>query len=1059
MVNFKDITAIEVKKVFGQKTTRISLENDYKELKKHRKEIFRKAKVSDVLNEIKKYRENKAIVEKALENHTKDVMKITTKEGNTLYYTINDKLKTDISDVLKKGFIRNSTKQSTYGSDAQILSLISHDNINDIEIIEEMPDDYNEKRSGGFFKYYHVLDFDFSRYGIYKDFDEDNYQENCLVYSLRTLGMDKTKIDKLKFEIRNSTISMCNLKNVCEMLDIKIIIRYIREDENRLRIIKYGSNDNEVYELCLIDDHYFIYDTTNITSYAINNYFDICDEERFNEIWIRKGKYYERTKKRFIKSSDAVKLLLENKDKLLTKIKLNDDIMNTPYYHHVEQKIDSLMYMPNDCHEYIKKNNKFKDEKETFIVFFDFETSTVGDVHIPYMVHFCSQNENETHELIGYDQNLGAKFLQKVIDYYHDEDEKIVLIAHNMRYDLSFISSHLMNFTTVEAGNKIIQAKGRFNSVDFTIKDSYAIISTKLSQFNKMFELGDIKKEIINYDLYNDYVGKINFDNDDDHLLNIDETVEKYYTKNADEFINNINEWNIVYGDKFDFIKYASYYCSKDVLTLKAGYFTFRKWIKKLYKIDIVNKCSISGIADEVLKNAGCYEGCYSFSGVIRKFISSAVVGGRTMSANNEKNIIGNRKLNFNTSTAQEEINEMKKLNQNISDFDGVSLYPSSMSMIKGFIKGMPKVFDNNMTYQQLQTYDYYYVEILIKSVGKFRNFPLMSMMDDEGVRNFTNGMIGETIIIDKIGLEDAIEFQNIEFDIVRGYYFNDGFNDRINRLINTMFNERKKNKKNPIEVVYKLLMNAAYGKTILKESECSKKYFNTQEEAFKFMIRNYNTIIETRQLYNDNKYIVKYRDEICTHSNYCHIGAMILSMSKRIMNQVICTAEDNNIQIFYQDTDSMHLFDNDIQKLTEKYEEKYGKTLIGENLGQFHTDFKMKHEEKDDDGNKIDLHTRSKLCIILGKKCYLDVLGCDNKNVYECHARLKGIPENTMLYTAKKLYNHNLDAFNIIHLYCDLYDGKEIEFDLTNEGNSIKMEMFDLTVRTNIDFKRSLKF
>ena len=39
-------------------------------------------------------------------------------------------------------------------------------------------------------------------------------------------------------------------------------------------------------------------------------------------------------------------------------------------------------------------------------------------------------------------------------------------------------------------------------------------------------------------------------------------------------------------------------------------------------------------------------------------------------------------------------------------------------------------------------------------------------------------------------------------------------------------------------------------------------------------------------------------------------LGIGILSMSKRIMNEVICLVEDLNIKIFYQDTDSMHLFE-----------------------------------------------------------------------------------------------------------------------------------------------------
>ena len=43
-------------------------------------------------------------------------------------------------------------------------------------------------------------------------------------------------------------------------------------------------------------------------------------------------------------------------------------------------------------------------------------------------------------------------------------------------------------------------------------------------------------------------------------------------------------------------------------------------------------------------------------------------------------------------------------------------------------------------------------------------------------------------------------------------------------------------------------------------------------------------------------------------HYNYCHCGVEILSMSKRIMNEVMSLTEDLDLKIFYKDTDSMHI-------------------------------------------------------------------------------------------------------------------------------------------------------
>ena len=51
------------------------------------------------------------------------------------------------------------------------------------------------------------------------------------------------------------------------------------------------------------------------------------------------------------------------------------------------------------------------------------------------------------------------------------------------------------------------------------------------------------------------------------------------------------------------------------------------------------------------------------------------------------------------------------------------------------------------------------------------------------------------------------------------------------------------------------------------------------------------------------------------SHFNYVHCGVEILSMSKRIMNKVFSCAYDINIKIYYQDTDSIHINYDDVDK------------------------------------------------------------------------------------------------------------------------------------------------
>ena len=96
------------------------------------------------------------------------------------------------------------------------------------------------------------------------------------------------------------------------------------------------------------------------------------------------------------------------------------------------------------------------------------------------------------------------------------------------------------------------------------------------------------------------------------------------------------------------------------------------------------------------------------------------------------------------------------------------------------------------------------------------------------------------------------------------------------------------------------------------------------------------------------------------------YLGTMILAMSKRIMNEVFYAARTADVPIYYQDTDSIHLAKKDLEKLEIKFEELYGRKIKGNDMGNFHVDFDPINGDND---------VCSKRCIILGKKCYLDVL------------------------------------------------------------------------------------
>ena len=176
---------------------------------------------------------------------------------------------------------------------------------------------------------------------------------------------------------------------------------------------------------------------------------------------------------------------------------------------------------------------------------------------------------------------------------------------------------------------------------------------------------------------------------------------------------------------------------------------------------------------------------------------------------------------------------------------------------------------------------------------------------------------------------------------------------------------------------------------------------------------------------------------------NLPQFDASVLSWNKHLMNRVICLAEQNDIRIFYQDTDSIHLFESDVKLIAKLYKDKYGKGLIGESLTQFHNDFDGFN------GSVGMIHSRK--LIALGKKCYLDIL-VDEQGNEGYHIRLKGIPKQVILNKCRSL------NISVEELYMKLLNGEEIEFNLLDGSNCFrKNKMYE---QTNMEsFKRKVKF
>lgn len=925
--------------------------------------------------------------------------------GPDQYYTLNDATRTRLLELLTKNLI---TVEESTESDGRLVQIVRE--FATLEIAPVEVKHKNKKAAGAFFKYNHLTKFDLDRYGIFKTNDPINYKETCLIRAFIAFGVPEAEVEAVKRMVKNRIIPLCDLPKIADAIKMTIRVKTLDTNNNGRRV--FGNYD-KVITIGLVDDHYFLVEPTNITSFAIKNYDEVCELKDFNLIAKKQDDRFKRDPSRCIDSFDVVKLLLANKEKLLKEITMEDELIaSTQFYDKVSTEITNLNY-EGGCFPVEKPESHLANPIVYKNVFFDFETDPNG-THKPYL---CRTFDGLTHrEFVG--DKCGLYMLNSLTTHTR-------LIAHNATYDFRFLIEYLRQIKELSRGTRLISATGVFKDLKIMIKDSYHLISMPLRNFPKVFGLSKTVKEVMPYSLYTQ-------DNILKRFVPIAEALELLYADDHEQFLNNVKRWNLADGSNYDIIKYSSEYCKIDCEILQRGYVIFQGWIKEKFDMDIDEILTCASLAHKFFIKDGCYADVFQIGGTPQYFIQQCVVGGRVMCSENKKNYMESYVGN---------------------DFDATSLYPSAMARMDGFLKGIPKVIEN-LSYDWLKTQDGYFVEIEITKVGIPRKFPLMSYKNIEGIRTFTNDMVGRVMHVDKTTLEDLIAFQAVEFIVKRGYYFNEGFNTKIKESIKYIFNKRleEKAKKNPVELVYKLIMNSGYGKSIMKPVESTSIFFDREEEFNVFLSRNYNWV--TSYVKFGNKIKVNLVKRLIDHTNIAHVGVAILSMSKRIMNEVMCLAENQGLPIYYQDTDSMHLNDCDIAKLSNAYRMKFGRELIGKNLGQFHSDFAL-------DGCNNITCSRS---IFLGKKCYIDELvGVNSKGEKEIgyHIRMKGIPEKVIEYAVEKtLKNGERKYKNPFDLYLSLYNGESISFDLTNDGTKANFKMNkNYTIDTLSLFTRTVRF
>lgn len=907
--------------------------------------------------------------------------------------------------------IRNTYKRDELGIADSVGDLDSYFILENNPTLVKIMNNRGRNKAGLYFPYYNKTDIDLSKYQIYKEEDELVNSEHCLIYTLRQAGIENNILSRIATTfIKSNHYLKKELYKVSNIINKKICLNEY-DPGGTLRKYYYGDFE-ECINIALYKNHYMNFENTIYTNFVTRNYERCKEYKRFHNITSlekRNNKIYAIRDRKFntVSSLTLVKRLLDNGH--MKKIEYKK--------HEILENVIDLSNIETEQREYI-----FKEKKKNRNRIFYADTETVlndDSKHILYMGAIIDDDDENVY--------LSKSYLahRDIFNYMIDKtnkDDFIICYFHNLKYDSAILSPLFKYLSSTEKSGNIYGIDILYRGRIIHLRDSYKLIPCALKEFKKTFQLEIGKAEAIAYTFYKTYTSP---------KANINEYMSHLHEHETEIFLQALRDDPVLFdydekNNTFDCIKYYKFYLSLDVLVLRAGLKSFVRDIATLTdnKINAYDFLTCSSIAHYYASMHGAYTGVFEVTGNMRAYLSKAVCGGRVYSNENAT------KVEIEDQTAY---------------LDIVSLYPSAMERLSreyGFITGPGVYFEGH----QMPACTYAIMTVEIIKINKIQQMPFVSISGGDNIV-YTNTASNQIVYIDTITLEDYIKFHHIEYKILHGIYWTGEFNKNIGNIINTLTAERNKYKalkNDSMSTIIKLIMNSIYGKTITKMSNTNIRYI----DDFNYIVQNFDNITSWYDK-GFNQMRVKMNKSDVSY-NLCHIGTAILSMSKRIMNEIMDVCNEQKINCYYQDTDSIHIEHNKINLLNEEFNRIYNYYILGTTLGKLQHDFKLE--------NCTDVIATK--CIFLGRKSYIDVIQGNDINTGEIktglHYRLKGIPNKSILHKAEQDFKGD-----IYELYKQLATGAEMEFVLnpTSLLPSFDFKFGAVYTRPDGSFKRIISF
>lgn len=720
-----------------------------------------------------------------------------------------------------------------------------------------------------------------------------------------------------------------------------------------------------------------------------------------------------------------------------------------------------------------------------YIIFADFECSVNEEFHKPYLISYegIIVNNAEKDEYVDWIpptsifyhfnmESVGYLFLENInnIAKRLKINKSIRIYFYNLHYDFTFLLEYLSNVERLVKENTLYSVSAIFKDTRLEFWDALPLFRTTLKKaandYLTPIQKQTIRKEIFPYTLYT-------FDFFKDHPNNLCPIGEFASHLNRDqivEFQENLPMQFINNEDNIDYVEYAKFYCCQDVACLKNIMINFAKLLNGNnvegisgtlpFKLNLWHYRTASSIGYDYFKRTvllkqekkkftPLYNWCFP-KGVLRHLIQRTIRGGRVMTRDNKK-----------WHYFAESIEGF------LQDYDFVSLYPTAMYLLwvtDGFpelIKGeynqddIKRLFcPPEMNIEDENNYPFKdgCIHVVFINTKKARHFPNLCIKDEKtklnNYVNYDNKKVDTWVNV--IDVFNLIEYQNAEIKWDGAVVWRGNRHYEIRESIKNLFEFRKNNKKHPIQLVVKLILNSIFGKSILKPVDKEKVYVEKVRYRSKIIYncdnqwlepipcKKYIAVDNWQEYFNANAYRIhrfedagdKYMDvELYKRdmsSSFNIFGSNVLAMARRVIGRVMTLAEDIEEchpemcpGIFYTDTDSMHIRSDLLKLVEEEFKNKYGREIKGVELTQCHADFDIPENFKENE--KI---IGAQESYFLMKKAYCDKLIGDKGSV-GYHMRLKGIPTDLVKYGD----------------YKKMYDGESVKYDLLDGHTSFFYE------------------